>query len=68
MTSISATGFDFSGSFANRSPRISFGARLAALQERREHAPQMTALAGMAARGAMALVPFLGLAWVFVTV
>ena len=49
-----------------RTPRTSFAARLAALQARHEQATHHTAIAGVVGRGALALVPFLGLAWVFV--
>ncbi len=53
--------------FSNdRAPRTSFAARLAALQARQEAALDHTNLAGVAARGALALVPFLGLAGMFV--
>ena len=53
--------------FSNvRAPRTSFAARLAALQTRHEQALHYADVAGVAARGALSLVPFLGLAWVFV--
>ena len=53
---------------APKAPRISFAARLAALQARQEQAPHLNAVLGMVGRGALALVPFATLAWVFVTV
>ena len=49
-----------------RAPRTSFAARLASLQARHEQAIRHADVAGVVARGALALVPFLGLAWVFV--
>ncbi len=49
-----------------RAPRTSFAARLAALQARQEAAMDDTNIAGVAARGALALVPFLSLAGMFV--
>ena len=53
--------------FSNvRAPRTSFAARLAALQARHEQAIHHADVAGVVARGTLALVPFLGLAWVFV--
>ena len=53
--------------FSNvRAPRASFAARLAALQARHEQVVHHADVAGVVARGALALVPFLGLAWVFV--
>ncbi len=53
---------------APKAPRLSFAARLAALQARHDQAPHLTAIFGVAARAAIALVPFATLAWVFVTV
>jgi hypothetical protein len=67
MTTITASGFGFNGFVASRSPRQSFAARLAALQARQEQAPLLGAIAGVVARGALAAVPFLGLAVMFVT-
>ena len=52
---------------APKAPRVSFAARLAALQASHEQAPHLNAVFGVAARGAAALVPFAALAWVFVT-
>ena len=53
--------------FSNvRAPRTSFAARLASLETRHEQAVHHGEIAGVVARGALALVPFLGLAWVFV--
>ncbi len=53
--------------FSNaRAPQASFAARLAGLQARHEQAAHHVDIAGMVARGALALMPFLGLAWVFV--
>jgi len=52
---------------APRSPKLSFAARLAALQAKQEQVPHLSDAAGMAGRFALALVPFSVLAWVFVT-
>ena len=53
--------------FSNaRAPRTSFAARLASLQARQEQAMGHVDVAGVAARGALALVPFLALAGMFV--
>lgn len=53
--------------FSNvRAPRTSFAARLASLQARQEHAMRYTSIAAVAARGALALVPFLALTGMFV--
>ena len=53
--------------FSNaRAPRASFAARLAGLQARQEQTMHHADIAGVVARGTLALVPFLGLAWVFV--
>ena len=53
--------------FSNvRAPRVSLGARLASLQAGTGQALHHGQVAGVVARGALALVPFLGLAWVFV--
>ena len=53
--------------FSNvRAPRTSFAARLAALQARQEAVMGHINIAGVVARGALALVPFLGLAGMFV--
>ncbi len=67
MTTIS---FNHSAAYfsAPKAPRISFAATLAALQARQEQAPHLTAVFGVATRAALALVPFVTLAWVFVTV
>ncbi len=68
MTTMTASGFEFTSfAAANRSPRLSFAARLASLQARQEQAPHLSAIFGVAARGALAAVPFLGLAVMFVT-
>ena len=53
---------------ANRSPRQSFAARLAAMQARQEQAPHLTAVFGVAARMALAAMPVGALAWLFVFV
>jgi hypothetical protein len=52
---------------APRSPKLSFAARLAALQAKREQAPHLSDAVRFAASFALALVPFTVLAWVFVT-
>ena len=53
--------------FSNvRAPRASFAARLAALQASHEQKMQAANVLGVIGRGGLALVPFLGLAWVFV--
>ena len=53
--------------FSNvRAARASFAARLASLQARQEQVMGHSNLAGVAARGALALVPFLALAGMFV--
>ncbi len=53
--------------FSNaRAPRTTFAARLASLQARQEQAMDHINIAGVAARGALALVPFLALAGMFV--
>jgi uncharacterized protein (DUF2062 family) len=67
MNAISAD-FGFNIYAARRSPRLSFAARLAALQARHEQAAPLSAASGVAVRVALALVPFVGLAWVFVTI
>ena len=68
MTTMTASDFGFATfNGANRSPRLSFAARLAALQARQEQAPHLSAIFGVAVRGALAAVPFLGLAVIFVT-
>ncbi len=51
---------------ANRSPRTSFAARLAALQASQEQAPQLRGVFGVAGRFALAAVPVSALAWLFV--
>ena len=53
---------------ADRSPRHSFAARLAALQARQEQAPHLKGLFGVAARFALAAVPVGAMAWLFVFV
>ncbi len=50
-----------------RAPRVTFAARLAALQARHEQAEHQSVVPGTVARGALALVPFVTLAWMFVT-
>ena len=50
-----------------RAPRVTFAARLAALQARHEDADQAAVL-GVVARGTLALIPFVTLAWVFIAV
>ena len=49
-----------------RAPRVTFAARLAALQARHEQAEHQGTVLGVAACGALALVPFVTLAWMFV--
>ncbi len=49
-----------------RVPRTSFAARLASLRARQEQAMAHTNILGVAACGALALVPFLALAGMFV--
>jgi hypothetical protein len=51
-----------------RAPKLSFAARLAALQARHEAMPELGGFIRFAACGALALVPFTALAWVFVTI
>ncbi len=67
MTTIS---FNHSATYFHnaRAPRITFAARLAAMQARHEASPHMAAILGVAARAVLAAVPFATLAWVFVTV
>ena len=66
MTTIS---FNHSAAyFTNiRAPRATYAARLAALQARHEQSPHLTAIFGVAARAALAAVPFATLTWLFVT-
>lgn len=65
MTTMS---FDQAHSFAaGRSPALSLGARLAALQVRQVQAPHLTGLLVVAVRLALAAVPFTGLIVMFVT-
>ena len=53
--------------FSNdRAPRNSFAARLADLQARHEQTMHHADIAGVVARGTLALVPVLGLAWMLV--
>ena len=67
MTTMSFNAASGHGYFAaDRSPRQSFAARLAALQARQEHAPHLSAVVGVAARLALAAVPAGALAWLFV--
>ncbi len=68
MTIMTTLSFNHAATyFGNvRAPRISFAARLAALQARHEQAMHNAEIVGVIARGALALVPFLGLTWVFV--
>ena len=49
-----------------RAPKSSFAARLATLQMRHEQVMHHADLAGVVVRSALALVPFLTLAWMFV--
>ncbi len=49
-----------------RAPRTTFAARLAALQARHEQAEHQGIVPGVVARGALALIPFAALVWVFV--
>ena len=49
-----------------RTPRVTFAARLAALQARHEQAEHQSVVLGVVARSALALVPFVTLAWMFV--
>ncbi len=64
MTTIS---FNQAGTYFNaRAPRGSFAARLANLQARQEKAMGHVNVAGVAARGVLALVPFAALAGMFV--
>ncbi len=65
MTTLSFNQADIYFSNA-RAPRASFAARLATLQARHEQALHHAKIGGVVARGALALVPFLTLAWVFV--
>ncbi len=51
-----------------RAPRVTFAARLAALQARHERNEHQAMVLGVVARGALALVPFVTLAWVFAAV
>ncbi len=50
-----------------RAPRVTFAARLATLQARHEQTDRQAAVFGVVARSALALVPFVTLAWMFVT-
>ena len=49
-----------------RPPRTTFAARLAGLQACHEQVMHHADVTGVVAGGVMALVPFLGLAWMFV--
>jgi len=51
-----------------RAPRMSFAARLAALQAAQDHSPHLTTLFGAAARAAAAAIPVCALAYLFVFV
>ena len=51
-----------------RAPRVTFADRLAALQARHEQSEHQAVVLGVVARSALALVPFVTLAWVFVAV
>ncbi len=53
---------------AIRSPRLSFAARLAALQARQQRAPSVSAAIAAAGRAALAAIPAGALAWLFVCV
>ena len=69
MTTISFTSGDSHTYFAaNRSPRQSFAARLAALQASQQPATHLKDVFGVAARFALAAVPVSALAWLFVFV
>jgi hypothetical protein len=59
---------DVAFNVATRAPRTSFAARLAALQARQEQAPHLTSVFGVAARAALAAIPFGALACLFVFV
>ncbi len=67
MTTIAFNQTSFISS-AERAPSVTFAARLAALQARQEQAAGLSSAAGIAARGVLAMVPFLTLAWIFVAV
>jgi hypothetical protein len=66
MTALTMTNDTFF--VAPRAPRISFAARLAAIQARREQLEPVLGVTGVAVRVALALVPFSGLALLFATV
>ena len=68
MTTMSFNADGYTYFAANRSPRQSFAARLAALQARQEQAPHLSAVFGVAARLALAAAPVGVLAWLFVFV
>ena len=68
MTTLSLNDISYTAWAAPRAPKTSFAARLVALQARQEQAPHLTAIFGVAVRGALALVPSVALAWLFVTV
>ncbi len=65
MTTLSFNQADTFFSTA-RAPLASFAARLASLQARQEQAMGHVDIVGVAARGALALVPFFALAEMFV--
>ena len=65
MTTMSFNQADFHAGNV-RAPRASFAARLAGLQARQQQAAGHTNIAGAVARFMLALVPFLGLAGMFV--
>ncbi len=67
MTTIS---FNHSAAYFHnvRAPRTTFAARLAALQARHDASPHLSAVMGVAARAALAAIPFATLTWLFVTV
>jgi hypothetical protein len=52
---------------APRAPMLSFAARLAALQDKRDRAPHLADHVRATICGVLALVPFTAIAWVFVT-
>jgi hypothetical protein len=69
MTTLSYNDFsDVRYVAANRSPRKSFAARLAALQAAQEQSPHLNAVFGAAVRVAAAAVPVCVLAYLFVFV
>ena len=69
-TAMTTMTFNNAGTYFQnaRAPRVTFAARLAALQARHEQNEHQAAMLGVVARGALALVPFITLAWMFVAV